>query len=95
MAPVPVADQVKFAGGLLEDNPASWWLTIHGIIETLPVGEQWEAFENQIKAYFQPINTQVDAHTHLDQICQRTSVLVYNTEFHEIMLQLPNMDEAD
>ena len=95
MAPVPVADQVKFAGGLLEGNPASWWLTVHGIIETLPVGEQWEAFENQIKAHFQPINTAVDARTRLDQIRQRTSVLVYNTEFREIMLQLPNMDEAD
>jgi Ty3 transposon capsid-like protein len=95
MAPVPIADRVKFAGGLLEGNPASWWLAVHGIIEHLPVGEQWESFKTQIKAHFQPINTQVDARTRLDQIHQRTSVLVYNTEFYEIMLQLPNMDEAD
>ena len=95
MAPVPVQDQVKFAGGLLEGNPASWWLAVHGIIETLPAGDQWESFKNQIKAHFQPINTAVDACIHLDQICQRTSILVYNTEFCEIMLQLPNMDEAD
>ena len=40
MAPVPVQDQVKFAGGLLEGNPASWWLAIYGIIKTLSAGDQ-------------------------------------------------------
>ena len=95
MVPVPVTDQVKFAGGLLEGNPALWWLAVHKVIKTLSVGDQWNSFKNQIKAYFQLINTAIDAHTCLDQIHQRTSILVYNTEFHEIILQLPNMDEAD
>lgn len=68
MAPVPAEEQVKFAGGLLEGNPASWWLAVYQDIEVKPVAEQWEAFCTQIKAHFQPINTAVDAHTHLDQI---------------------------
>lgn len=95
MAPVPAEERVKFAGGLLEGNPASWWLAVYRDIEAKPVAEQWEAFRTQIKAHFQPINTAVDARTRLDQIRQRTSVLVYNTEFREIMLQLPNMHEED
>jgi hypothetical protein len=95
MAPVPAEDQVKFAGGLLEGNPASWWLAVHQDIEEKPVNEQWEAFRTQIKAHFQPINTAVDARTRLDQLRQRTSVLIYNTEFREIMLLLPNMHEED
>ena len=45
MALVPIADRVKFTGGLLEGNPASWWLAVHGIIEHLPVREQWESFK--------------------------------------------------
>jgi len=48
-----------------------------------------------LKAQFQPVNNTKNARARLDQLKQKTSVRLYNTEFREVMMQLPNMHEDD
>jgi hypothetical protein len=91
----PPMDQVPFAGTLLTDHAAMWWRMVYEQIEELDYDDQWEQFTTQLKAQFQPINTAESARTRLDKLRQVTSVLVYNTAFREVMLELPNMHMDD
>jgi hypothetical protein len=72
-----------------------WWRTIYTEIEAQPEEDRWTQFIAGLKNQFQPINTSETACTRLDQLKQKTSVRLYNSDFREIMLQLPDMHEAD
>lgn len=91
----PAAERVPFAGTFLKDHAAMWWRMVHTEIEGRPENQQWNQFTTQLKAQFQPINTAETARTRLDRLRQTTSVLLYNTAFRELMLELPHMHEED
>ena len=95
LLPVPEPNRVSFAGTFLKDHAAMWWRTVYEEIEAQPEDNRWTQFTNGLKHQFQPINTAETARTRLDQLRQKTSVRLYNSDFREIMLQLPNMHEAD
>ena len=95
LLPVPAPNRVSFAGTFLKDHAAMWWRTIYEEIEAQPENNRWTQFITGLKEQFQPINTSETARTRLDQLKQKTSVRLYNSDFREIMLQLPNMHEAD
>ena len=95
LLPVPEANRVAFAGTFLKGHAAMWWRTACEQIEQQPAGAQWDLFIAGLRAQFQPVNTTKTARTKLDNIKQRTSVLAYNTEVSEIMLQIPDMHEED
>lgn len=95
LLPVPADDRVSFAGTFLKDHAAMWWRTTYQEIEAQPQATRWDRFTESLRAQFQPINTAETARSRLDQLKQKTSVLLYNTEFRDIMLQLPDMHEAD
>ena len=92
---VLIPNHVSFAGTFLKDHAAMWWRTIYTEIEAQPEEDQWTQFIAGLKNQFQPINTSETARTRLDQLKQKTSVRLYNSDFREIMLQLPDMHEAD
>jgi hypothetical protein len=95
LLPVPEPNRVSFAGTFLKDHAAMWWRTIYEEIEAQPDPDRWTQFVTGLKRQFQPINTSETARTRLDQLKQKTSVRLYNSDFREIMLQLPHMHEAD
>jgi retrotransposon gag protein/zinc knuckle protein len=56
---------------------------------------QWDLFKQSLQDQFQPVNSTKTARTRLDQLKQKTSVRIYNTEYRELMVQIPDMSEAD
>jgi hypothetical protein len=92
---IPDGEQVRFARTLLQDHAATWWRMISPQILDLPDDQQWDQFKAQLKATFQPTNSKENARARLDKLKQTTSVLMYNSAFREIMMELPNMDEED
>jgi hypothetical protein len=91
----PQAERVPFAGSLLKDHANMWWRAVSDQIETLAEDLQWDQFKTQLKANFQTTNLAETARARLDKLKQTTSVLLYNTAFRELMLELPNMHEED
>ena len=91
----PAVERVPFAGTFLKEHAAMWWRCVHQEIRDQPEEEQWTQFTDKLRAQFQPINTRETARTRLDKLRQTTSVLIYNTTFREIILELPNMHVDD
>lgn len=92
---LPQDNRTSFASTFLTGHAAMWWQSVCEELETQPADSHWEHFTNGLREQFQPINSTKSARTQLDQLKQRTSVLLYNTEFRKIMLQLPHMHEED
>jgi hypothetical protein len=89
LLPVPVDNRVEFAGTFLKDHAAMWWQTTYYDIE------EWDDFVAGLRDQFQPVNSAKNARAQLDSLRQRTSVRIYNTEFRELVLQIPHMHEED
>ena len=89
LLPVPENNRVEFAGTFLKDHAAMWWQTAYDDIE------DWNDLKEGIKAQFQPVNSAKTARAQLDSLRQRTSVRIYNSEFRELVLQIPHMHEED
>jgi hypothetical protein len=92
---IPQDNQTTFASTFLTGHAAMWWQTVCEELEAQPADTHWGNFTEGLQEQFQPINSTKSARNQLDQLKQRTSVLLYNTEFRKIMLQLPNMHEED
>jgi hypothetical protein len=95
LLPVPLANRVPFAATFFKEHAAIWWRSIHEELSAQPEDHQWSLFIDQLRLQFQPIHTTQTARRRLDQMRQKTSVRLYNSEFRELMLQLPTMDEPD
>ena len=86
---VPPRNRVEFAGTFLKSHSAMWWQTAYYDIE------EWQDFKANLQAQFQPVNSAKTARAQLDALRQTTSVRIYNTEFRELVLQIPHMHEED
>jgi hypothetical protein len=86
---------VAFASTFLKAHAAVWWQTICEQLKAQPADTHWTLFKEGLQAQFEPINAAKTARNRLDQLRQKTSVLLYNTEFRQLMLQLPHMHETD
>jgi recombinational DNA repair protein RecR len=95
LCPVPENRKAIFAGSFLRNHAAMWWQTQHEQLILQPADVQWDLFKQTLQAQFQPVNSTKTARTRLDQLKQKTSVRIYNTEFRELMVQLPDMHEED
>ena len=92
---IPGETHVAFASTFLKNHAVIWWQTICEQLENQPEDDHWRLFREGLQAQFEPVNATKTARARLDQLKQKTSVLMYNTEFRQLILQLPNMHEED
>lgn len=88
---------VTFAASFLKDSALNWWLRYQ---QEVAAGKRqpfanWAAFKQEFISAFTPVTPDYDARNQLDRLAQTRSVLDYASKFNTLMLELPNMDEAD
>ena len=94
LAQVPVDDRVTLAATFFKDQAALWWRSYHQTQNWLAAPPNWNQFLTALRAQFIPVNTSISAYDRLQRLSQKTSVNAYNHQFREIMLELPDMDNA-
>lgn len=83
---------VRYAGTLLTENAASWWVSFRPNNPEL----SWDEFKTAITAEFQDINEAKSARDALVKIKQGTrNIQQYASEFRRIVRKLPRLDKDD
>jgi hypothetical protein len=86
------AQAVSYAGTLLTDFAASWWVSYRPKHPALT----WEEFKNSLIREFQDVNESRSARDKLLQLKQGfRGVQQYASEFRNVVRKLPNMDMED
>lgn len=88
---------VTYAASFLKDSALNWWLRCQ---QEVAAGKRqafanWVAFKQEFINTFTPVKPDYDARNKLDRLSQTRSVSEYASHFNTLMLELPNMDEAD
>jgi hypothetical protein len=88
---------VTYAASFLKDSALNWWLRCQ---QEVAAGKRrpfasWAAFKKEFIDMFTPVKPDYDARNKLDRLMQTRSVFDYASRFNTLMLELPNMDEAD
>ena len=88
---------VTYAASFLKDSALKWWLRYQ---QEVAAGKRqpfatWDAFKQEFIDTFTPVKPDFDARNKLDRLAQTRSVFDYASHFNTLMLELPNMDEAD
>jgi hypothetical protein len=87
----PEASRQPFAVALLREHALLWW-------EQLPAATRaatWPEFSKALLAYFVPSSGATSARNALAKLTQRGSVRAYTAEFKKLLLQIPDIGEAD
>lgn len=87
----PEASRQSFAVALLREHALLWWVQ-------LPVNERastWPEFSAALLAYFVPRSASTTARDAMAKLQQRGSVRAYTAEFKKLLLQIPDIGEAD
>jgi hypothetical protein len=88
---------VTFATSFLKDAALNRWLRCR---HEVAAGKRqpfasWETFKKEFIDMFTPVKPDYDARNKLDCLVQTRNVFEYASRFNTLMLELPNMDEAD
>ena len=94
LAQVPGADQVAMAATFFKEQAALWWRSYYQTQDWAAAPPNWNAFLVALRTQFTPVNTSISAYDRLQRLSQKASVNAYNHQFREIMLELPDMDDA-
>jgi Retrotransposon gag protein/Zinc knuckle len=94
LAQVPIADRVPLAATFFKDQAALWWRSYYQTQNWTAAPPNWDEFLAALRTQFIPVNTSISAYDRLQRLSQKTSVNAYNHQFREIMLELPDMDDA-
>ena len=92
-----LASTVAYAASFLKDSALNWWLRYQQEVATgkrQPFAN-WAAFKQEFIDMFTPVKPDYDARNKLDHLVQNRSVFDYASRYNTLMLELPNMDEAD
>jgi hypothetical protein len=85
-------EAVRFAGTLLTEAAASWWVSFRPENQHIT----WTSFKDALTKEFQDINEGRNARDALVALRQNSrSVETYASEYRAIMRKLPNMDTGD
>jgi hypothetical protein len=98
LVPVPEDQQAFFAATFFKDNAALWWqswVNAQFIVHGQPAQANWDEFAAAVRGQFKPVNADRIARERLANLRQTTSVAAYTHTFRTILLDLPNMNEAD
>ena len=94
---IPPHQQVIFVSSLLRDNAAIWWRNQDRMLKL--EGEQntmyWPEFTEALRQQFNPVNMPKRARDKLEFLKQKDSVHNYVFEYQSLMLEIPDMSEAD
>jgi hypothetical protein len=86
------AQAVSYAGTLLTEYAASWWVTYRPLHQLIT----WAEFKNALTQEFQDLNEARTARDSLLQLKQGgRGVQLYASEFRATIRKLPNMDMGD
>ena len=88
---------VTYAASFLKDSALNWWLRCQ---QEVAAGKRqafanWADFKKEFIDMFTPVKPDYDARNKLDRLVQTRSVSEYASHYNTLMLELPNMDEAD
>uniref|UniRef100_A0A383WFM0 Ty3 transposon capsid-like protein domain-containing protein n=1 Tax=Tetradesmus obliquus TaxID=3088 RepID=A0A383WFM0_TETOB len=88
---------VTYAASFLKDSALNWWLRYQ---QEVAAGKRqpfanWAAFKQEFIDTFTPVKPDYNARNKLDRLSQTRSVFDYASHYNTLMLELPNMDEAD
>ncbi len=88
---------VIYAASFLKDSALNWWLRYQQDVASgkRQVFADWASFKTEFIDAFTPVKPDYDARNKLDRLSQTRSVFEYASHFNMLMLELPNMDEAD
>ena len=91
---VNLDDQTKisFVSSFLTGTAAAWWYTL---VASNTAPNTWEGFEAAIGQEFIPFDSVQRSRNKLRQLTQKTSVSSYLSEFRNIVLTIPNMNEVE
>eukprot|EP00882_Tetradesmus_deserticola_P003091 GHRQ01003280.1.p2 GENE.GHRQ01003280.1~~GHRQ01003280.1.p2 ORF type:complete len:327 (+),score=82.92 GHRQ01003280.1:2547-3527(+) len=88
---------VAYAASFLKDSALNWWLRYQ---QDVAAGKRqpfanWATFKQEFIDTFTPVKPDYEARNKLDRLSQTRSVFEYASHYNTLMLELPNMDEAD
>jgi Ty3 transposon capsid-like protein/Zinc knuckle len=92
LANIPTEQAVPFAASLLRENAKAWWRTVR-MEDNIP--KTFEQFETELKAAFRPSDAVRSARNQLAVLQQRGSVQSYTVRFRDLMLEIPDLSEAE
>ena len=100
LVPVPDDHRAFFAATFFKDNAALWWRSVitarqNAAGQGQAIQVTWVDFETLVRNQFRPVNADRIARERLAALRQKTSVAAYTHEFRAIVLDLPEMGEAD
>ena len=89
-----LVDQTKiaFASSFLTGRAAAW---SHTLVASNTAPATWDGFEVAIEQEFIPFDSVQQSRDKLRQLLQRTSVSSYLSDFRNIVLTIPNMNEGE
>jgi CRISPR/Cas system CSM-associated protein Csm4 (group 5 of RAMP superfamily) len=83
---------VVYASSFFKGAAQTWWRSLE-MNRRAP--DNWEEFERQLKAQFAPIDELEELRDQLANLKQFRSVVDYNTEFTNLILQITDLSEAE
>jgi Retrotransposon gag protein len=96
---LPAERQAVFAASFFKDNAVLWWRSFVGARLAANNNQAtlitWDEFTTATRAQFRPINAERVAREKLMSLKQTGSVFTYTHQFRTILLELPDMAEAD
>ena len=84
--------KISFAATFLSGTAAAWWYTL---VASNTIPTTWGEFENAICQEFVPFDSVQRSRDKLRRLVQRTSVSSYLSEFRNIVLTIPGMNEGE
>ena len=86
------ATKISYAATFLSGTAAAWWYTL---VATNSIPTSWEEFEKAIYQEFIPFDSVQRARDKLRRLSQKTSVSSYLSDFRNIALTIPGMNEEE
>lgn len=88
-------DAVRYAAAFLTHSALQWYhLQVQNNNNQVPFAD-FPAFQQALTRYLLPVDPATTARNAMDTLKQRTSAQQYVTAFNTLLLQLPDMSEAD
>lgn len=84
--------KVSFASSFLKGTAANWWYTI---VTANKVPLTWDEFEAAVRNEFIPFDSTQRSRDKLRKLVQRSSVSSYLSEFRNIALTIPGINEGE
>ena len=92
LVPLDEATKISYASTFFAGNAASWWYTIT-VSNSIPT--TWAAFEALVVKEFVPSDSVQRSRDKLRRLYQKTSVAVYLSEFRNIVLTIPEINDGE